>query len=278
MVARNAAGPGLAGILLRDLAYLRGQAPYEVARGIAPLNPVVVAGILGMLVPGLRRSRAFVAVTVATLGSLALWVASTADPRYVLPALGVMAMGGGLLCDHVFTWVALCLPDRLGWVTGERMRLIMVPIIAGLLLWSPLADLDQTFGRHLPPTASVARRAYQVARLPCYSGIDYLNGHLGSGYTAYGLGCEQSRYFAQGRCIGDWFSTGSYPRVLGGLDIEGVQGPGATGQLAQRLRELGARYLLVPGTSLRDPVSLTRTGDFGLVFAGEGTYVFQVSS
>ena len=99
VAAHDAPTAGLAGILRQDVVYLLGRAPNEVVGGLPPLNPLAGLGLLALAVRSWWSIRPLVATTVATILSLGIWVSSTSDPRYLFPALGVMAIGGGLVVE-----------------------------------------------------------------------------------------------------------------------------------------------------------------------------------
>jgi hypothetical protein len=270
--ARGVEGSVLATIE-RDLQYLLGSVPGDVAPGISPLHPIIWIGLLGVLIPSVRRSAAFVAAWVGIILCHGVWLAASSDPRYLIPVFGMLAIAGGLALEPTRRWLG----SRRGWLAGPgpswRLAWVAVPLASLLILWPSFLDIQRIFGIQLPPTKSADVLNYLYARHPCLSGLRYLNQRLGAAYVAYGVGCEETRYFAQGTYIGDWYGRGSYGRVLGG----GTTKLPPPEILASRLRELRVQYLLLPTAHFPDPSQLTRSGQFRLVSTDQETFVLLLS-
>jgi len=273
VAAHDAPTAGLAGILRQDVLYLLGRAPIEVVGGLPPLNPLAGLGLLALAVRRWWSMRPLVATMVATILSLGIWVSSTSDPRYLLPALGVMAIGGGLVVEASHRRLREVLTQRMSWLARPRSGLVLVPLATIIILSASSIEVASVLhSQGLPPTTESTVRAYLVNHVGCYGGLAYLNDRLGSSYTAYGWGCESANFYASGKYMGDWFGPAGYFRVFDGMSNPPVQ----TALLATRLRALGVTYLLVPNGLGVDPETMTADGHFSLVSSSDGTNVFQL--
>lgn len=273
VAAYDAPTSGLAGILRQDFVYLLGRAPNEVIGGLPPLNPLAGLGLLALPVRRWWSMRPLVATMVASILSLGIWVTATSDPRYLLPALGVMAVGGGLVVEASHRRFREVLTQRMSWLARPPSALVLVPLATIVALSASSIEVASALhGQGLPPTTESTAYSYLVNHVQCYGGLAYLNDRLGSSYTAYGWGCESAKFYASGKYMGDWFGPAGYGRVF-----DGVSGPPIrTALLATRLRALGVTHLLVPTRLHVDPGIMTADGHFRLVYSGDGTDVFQV--
>jgi hypothetical protein len=210
---------------------------------------------------------------VASILSLVIWVGSTSDARYLLPALGVMAIGGGLVVEAARRRFHDLLARRMSWLARPPSGLVFVPLATIVILSASSIEVASALvGQGLPPTTESTRYAYLINHTRCYGGLAYLNDSLGSSYTAYGWGCESAKFYASGGYMGDWFGPAGYLRIF-----DGVSGPPMrTALLASRLRALGVTHLLVPAAMGVDPGVMTADGQFTLVAASDGTDVYQV--
>lgn len=158
------------------------------------------------------------------------WLTTVRDLRFLLPVLPALnlALAAGL--------------DL--WTRALRGRLA-VAAITTLLVGPGLFYVGyKTHERGWPPVTAGERAGYLTAQVPGYGAIRWLNDNAGAGYTVYAFD-ERLRYYADGRCLGDWFGPASYRRV---------QGAASSGrELHRELRELGACYLVVPNGRLRLP-------------------------
>ncbi len=273
VAAYDAPSPGLAAILRQDVVYLLGRAPNEVVGGLPPLNPLAALGLLALPVRRWWSMRPLVATMVATILSLGIWVSSTSDPRYLLPALGVMAIGGGLVVEASHRRFRQVLSERVSWLARPPSALVLVPVATIIILSASSIEVASALhGQGLPPTTGSTAYSYLVNHVRCYGGLAYLNEHLGSSYTAYGWGCESAKFYASGEYMGDWFGPAGYGRVFDRVSGPPIQ----TAVLATRLRALGVTHLLVPARLGVDPATMTVDGHFRLVYSGDGTDVFQV--
>jgi hypothetical protein len=273
VAAHDAPSAGLVGILRQDVIYLLGRSPNEVVGGLPPLNPLAGLGLLALAVRRWWSIRPLVATMVATILSLGIWVSSTSDPRYLLPALGVMAVGGGLVVEASIRRLREVMTRRMGWLASPWSGLVLVPLATIIILSASSIDVASVlYSRGLPPTTESTVRAYLVNHVLCYEGLAYLNDRLGSSYTAYGWECESANFYASGKYMGDWFGPAGYFRVFDGVSNPPIQ----TALLASRLRALGVTYLIVPNRLGIDPGKMTADGHFRLVSSSDGTDVFQL--
>jgi hypothetical protein len=109
--------------------------------------------------------------------------------------------------------------------------------------------------------------------IPCYAVVSYLNSRGGAGYRAWGYTCEQARYYARGRLIGDAFSTGARGRIF---DADGAVLP-SDHTLWQRLRPLQVQWAILPTGTVPQTSALTARGLFTLAATRGGEDVFRVS-
>ena len=126
-------------------------------------------------------------------------------------------------------------------ITSRRAR-FRIPTVVGLcvLFFIPgRIYADYRRARLGPvPTNDIERDAYLSEQLPVYPALLFLDRLHGNDYTVYGLFAENMTYFARGHFIGDWNGPANYSRLLGGIDN--------SCSLHDRLRQLGADYLVVP--------------------------------
>ncbi len=93
-VAR-AAGSGVGAVVSQDLKFWRGGR-YLAGLDGSPLSWLLVAGFLPLLSPLAWRERTFSGVAAASGLCVAVSLFISADPRYLVPALGVLALTLGL--------------------------------------------------------------------------------------------------------------------------------------------------------------------------------------
>jgi hypothetical protein len=272
VASRDAPDPGLVAILRKDLVYLLGRAPNLVVGGLPPLNPLILLGLLAIPVRRWWSARPLVAGVLASLLCLAAWVPITSDPRYLVPALGVLAIAGGLTVEALNRRVGQVHSSLAIWMGRPRSALALVPLAALIVLAPSSIDVARALHRQgFPPVTSDAKQAYRLDRVQCYEGVAYVNQLLGSNYTAYGVGCEGAKFYASGELMGGFFGPAGYDQVLAGIPKLGLQNE----LLASRLRGLSVGYLVVQ-VSLSDPDTVTADGDFRLVLAGNKSNLFEV--
>jgi hypothetical protein len=273
VAAFDAPTPGIGGILRQDFINLLGRAPNEVIVGLSPLHPLAALGLLALAVRRWWSIQPLVATMVASILCLGIWVSSTSDPRYMLPALGVLAVGGGLVVEASQRRFREVVIRRMSWLAKPPSALLLVPLATIIILLAPSFELTNVFiWQGLPPTTESAADSYLLNRVRCYGGLAYLNAQLGSSYTVYGWGCESAKFYASGTFMGDWFGPPGYLRVLDGVSGPPIQ----TALLASRLQALGVTHLLVrPGMGV-DPPTMTADGYFKLLFSSDQGDVYEV--
>jgi hypothetical protein len=271
LVARSYVPPGIPSIFHRAVSFLEGKAlSGDIPLGRSALSWFLGAGVLGLFFPSAWRDRTFLGSLVAALLSVLALLNISADPRYAVPAVGLVALCGGLAADH-----ALALVDRrirkkrafrfavaTGWVV----------VVAGILHSPASYARDSVDTAGTPPTGSQAVFNYLAVRIPCYPAIEYLNHRYGSAYRAWGYICEEARYFAKGLLIGDVFSTGSRRRVF---DDQGNTLPD-TQDLWRRLAPLRVRWVILPTLIVPYPSVLETHGLFKLDRRVLWEYIFEM--
>jgi hypothetical protein len=272
VVARGFARSGIGGILSRDLRYLRGAIPYDTGVHRSPLSWWLGSGFLGLLNRSAWRDRTFIGTTVAAALSIGLSLVISADPRYLVPGLGPLALCAGLAAGQALDASAHLLGGRL---QARRVAPLWSVLAVVVVLWSSGSyALDFRSANGSPPTASGKVYSYLAARIPCYSAVSYLNGHVGSHYRAWGYSCEQAHYYAHGRLIGDQFSIGSRPRIF---DANGTALP-SDQSLWRRLAPLSVQWAILPVQYVPAPARLEAHGLFTLVSSVGPMDVFRVAS
>ncbi|GAC1639772.1 MAG: hypothetical protein NVS4B2_29230 [Chloroflexota bacterium] len=267
-VARGDITAGVVSVLHRDWQYLRGSVPYSTGAHRSPLSWVLAASFLPMLARSAWHDRAYIGVAAASLLCVGISVFISADPRYLVPALGIIAVCGGLAADWALRAAGRKLHLR------PRISSVAAVLVAVPSLWSSASyayDFRSQNGN--PPTAPARVNAYIAARTPCYPAVTWLNDHAGSAYRAWSYNCEDTRYYAHGLLIGDVFSTGSVFRIFNnaGLDLP------TAATLRERLAPLSAQWLILPVTKVPDPRTLEVGGLFALVTTAGSMDVFRVA-
>jgi hypothetical protein len=208
------------------------------------LSPIALLGAAAVLTP-LRRNRGLIVVGGAGAVLIAVRLAVDMTPRYLLYALGLLALATGL------GWAAIFARRPAGSaVTAAAAAALLVASIPTI----HYVDRRRQAGL---PTAAEDREAYVRARIPCFEAVAALN-RSARPYRAYGAFCEEVRYYADHLVIGDWFGPGSYYRVLGLPSLGGAAQPpdvrrifsaratpGDVAAVRGRLRRLGVDHLVV---------------------------------
>jgi 4-amino-4-deoxy-L-arabinose transferase-like glycosyltransferase len=214
---------GFIGSRLIDLVRL----PYDLVfarakyNGQPPFSPLYLAALPLALLAAWRdpRQRRLLGFPAAyAFACLAL----PADARYLVPALPLvsLAAAGALL-------------PLLG-----RRRSLIAALCAGCFLPGWLYALYGIHRQGALPLTAGRREAYLARWQPCYPAVSYLNRTHGGDYAVWALHAENMAYYAQGRFMGDWIGLARFDRMLSGL-----RDPG---DLHDRVRRLGAGYLLLP--------------------------------
>jgi hypothetical protein len=260
-MVQRAAGPGVLAVLRRDWEYLRGEVQYATGRD-SPISRLLVLIALPLLARSARRERVLVATVIASVLSVGFDVLFVgADPRDLLPALGVLAVCGGLGVE--WAWRAL----------SGRLVSVAVALLCGLALWPPAAyalGFRSLYGP--PPTGTPAVAAFVAAHTPCYQVVRWLNRVHPRGWRAWGDDCEAARFYSRGVLIDDVLGTGSVPRIF---DDYGLRLPGDR-TLWARLAPLRVRWLILPRALTPDPGGLERHRLFSLVQTLGGERLFAV--
>jgi hypothetical protein len=215
---------GLLGSRLIDLIRLPYDLMFQRAKynGQPPISPFYLAALPLALLAALRDSRQRRLLGFPAAYAFAC-LALPADARYLVPALPLLSVAvSGILAPPLARFgpratAALCAVCFLpGW------------LYAGYAIHreGPL------------PLTPARREAYLAHRQPCYPAVSYLNWTLGTRYAVWALHAENMAFYARGRFLGDWIGLGRFDRMLGGL-----RDPG---DLHDRIRRLGAGYLLLP--------------------------------
>jgi 4-amino-4-deoxy-L-arabinose transferase-like glycosyltransferase len=175
------------------------------------------------------------------------------DARYLLPALP-------LLCLALAAVLNRLAPARWG-IALSILLLLPGWLYAGYRLAR----------QGVPPATAQARERYLAARLPLYPALAWLNREGGQEYTVYAFFAENMTYFAAGTFLGDWLGPARFTELL-----PAWHDPQA---LWQRLRALGAGYLLVPRDrgGLAIPDSLAWRQRFRLVYADSQAVIFALA-
>jgi hypothetical protein len=269
-VQRAAPRPGIGGILARDLQYLQGEVAYNSGPGRSPLSWFLGLAFVALLLPSARRDRLFWGALLAWLGSLAVWIDASADPRFLVPALGLAAVAIGLASEQPLAWL-----ERRAQVLRLRppitATLGAVIALGGLWSWAGYARYYYDTGP--PPTAAGAIGRFLAPRVGCYSAVAYLNHRLGSRYRAWGFACEQAHYYADGLLIGDAFSVGARDRIF---DDGGAVMPRPS-VLAARLEPLRVGWVILPAGPPSQPAELQRSNRFRLITSAGGQDVYRLA-
>jgi hypothetical protein len=269
VVARAIPQTGVAAIVHRDVQYLLGEVQYDTGTNRSPLSWLLGLGFLGLLVRPLWRDRTFLGAAAAGALCAAVSAFISADPRYLVPAIGLLALAAGLAADHVLEWSRRLLRGRL----HARLLGPVWAVLAVAALWSSGGYALQFRTQNgSPPTTSPAVANYLAARIPCYSAVSYLNEVAGVAYRAWGYACEQARYYAHGRLIGDAFSEGSRSRIF---DDAGATLP-SDYTLWARLTPLDVQWVILPIQNVPHPRALEAHGLFKLASMEGPEYVFLV--
>jgi hypothetical protein len=202
--------------LVFERARYNGQPPFS------PLYLAVLPLALGVAWKDARQRRLLALAAAYAFVCLGL----PPDARYLIPAapLVSLAAAGALL-----TWLA--------WLPRKR-ELLIVALCAGCFLPGWLYALYRFHHLGALPLTPAGREAYLARWQPCYPAVAFLNRTLGSGYTVWAVQAENLSYYARGRFLGDWAGPAGFGKVLS--DLRGAQ------DLHDRLRQLGADYLLIP--------------------------------
>ena len=258
--------PDLGTALHRDIEYLLGNRRFDT--GV--VSWWLGVGFLGLLVPSVRRSRTFLAMTLAGALSVAMAIALSTNFRYWVTAIAALSITAGLFAEWAFGAVRRLAPRRLRDV---RLAVIWCLVAAVVILFSSARyERGVLRGRTALPTTSRAIADYLRSNVRCYAAVEYLNTHAGSHYRAWAYACEQNRYYAAGRLISDAFSTGSRSRIF---DAGGATLP-SDETLWRRLRPLNVGWMILPVKAAPEPRVLEAHGLFTYVTTIGTQEIFQI--
>jgi hypothetical protein len=270
-VARSYVGSSISEIVNRALSFLRGEAlGGDIPLHRSPLSWLLGGGFLGLLIPSAWRDRTFLGSALSCLLCLGFTIKISADPRYLVPAVGLFALCAGLAADNAIAVAGrLISPSpRLRQAALVAWALVVVVIMRSSVGYA--RGVTKTDG--LPPTSTAKISGFVGARIPCYPAVQYLNARFGSHYRAWGYICEEARYFAKGTLISDVFSTGSRLRVF---DAAGQALP-SDRTLWRRLKPLDVQWLILPTQTVTRPSVMGAHGLFALVAKVGPEFIFRV--
>jgi hypothetical protein len=142
--------------------------------------------------PQLRR---WVLIVV---GYVACWFLGIQIYRYLLPALPLLALAGGVATAEL-------IPTRRRW---------LAPVVAGLLIaFSAQWALTELWHRGAPPTTEEARAAWLAARMPAHRAVRFA-ASAAAGARLYQLELDEYVVCAGPDVVGDWFGPWRYARLL----------------------------------------------------------------
>jgi len=210
--------------------------PYDLAMRIslyhseAPFSPLFLALPLGFLRINHPTIRRLLLIAFSFLG---FWFFTTQIPRYLLPALPLFCVPTAWALDLMLARIRL-------W--GKKGELLVRPLFALICValfaspgWIYAVERLKELGP--VPVSPQQQDAFLASRLPTYKAYAFLNSLKGSNYVLYALYDENMAFFAKGVFMGDHFGVARYSDVLT-PDVNGKV-------LYERLRQLGANYLLV---------------------------------
>ena len=263
--------PGMLTVLKRDVQYLRGEINYDTGIHRSPLSWLLGLGVIRLLLPSGWRDRTFLGVALAALVSVLISLNVSANPRYLVPAVGFFALGAGLTADAAIAAAK-------GWAGGRLTRPALAPAwclaCAVIGLWTSFAYVHWVHRNNgNPPTSPGGIYAYLAPRIPCYAAAKYLNHVAGTNYRAWGYSCEQARFYADGRLISDAFSQGGRPRIF---NDDGTVMP-SDRVLWQRLEPLHVAWMILPQKTAPNPSDLEAHDLFRYVRTLGPEDVFRVS-
>jgi hypothetical protein len=257
-------------ILRRDWQYLLGQVLYNTGPDRSPLSWWLGAGFLGLLARRSWRDRIYLGIAVTCVLCVAFWALNSADPRYIVPAVGLLALLAGLVADRVITAVS-----RFARFTAD---LRLAPLWAGAALvctlWSSFGFITWfDVSAHGLPLSAKDVNQYLAYNIPCYAAVRYLNSNAGEHYRAWGYSCEQSRYYANSLLIGDAFSVGARDRIFNDL---GAELP-SDRTLWLRLRPLRVGWVILNNQPRAAIARLQQHGLFRYVTTQSPEQIFRVA-
>ncbi len=245
------------------LVPLRLAIPHAGFGEVPPLSPAILA-VAPCLLWCAIRDRRLRPIALLILVYALVWYVFSPDKRYLLPVVPTaFLLTAGVLDGLLRRLSRGATPSRPGLAAAGIVLLLLSPG----MVWA-----GWTLARRGPPPVTTAQRdAYLGRFVRVYPALDALNRSLGSGYTVYGLFCENAAYFARGRFLGDHFGIYRYGLVTPAL--------GDSRRLHETLRRMGVTHLLV--SEERHPVALPADEAFSSLFrplpSPFGTRLFTLS-
>ncbi len=163
--------PGISSIFPRALSFLKGQGIFaDIPLGRSPLSWSLAGGLLGLLLPAGWRDRAYLGSVLASLLCVGAVLNISADPRYHVPALGILALSGGLAADCVVVSIRhavqrLSATRQLSAVRA-RIRAVVcwMTVVVGIMHSSVSYTSDTVSALGTPPTTQQATDDYLAGR------------------------------------------------------------------------------------------------------------------
>ena len=233
-----------------DLVFERGR-----YNGQPPFSPLYLAALPLGLLAAWRDPRQRRLLALAALYGFAC-LGLPPDSRYLIPSVPLVSLSAA--------GALRVLSDRIS-LRGLTAGLCVLGFLPG---W--LYALYRFHHLGALPLTPAGREAYLVRWQPCYPAIANLNRTLGRDYTVWAAHAENMSYYARGRFLGDWAGPAGFARVLD--DLKGPQ------DLHDRLRRLGAGYLLIPSqvTPPAFPEGASGQHWFEPVYADSGARVYKL--
>ena len=92
-------GPGVLNVIRRALHFLQGEVPYETGPHRSPLSWLLGLGVIRLLLPSGWRDLTFLGRRRGSVAQRVLSLFLSANPRYLVRAIGFFALGAGLTAD-----------------------------------------------------------------------------------------------------------------------------------------------------------------------------------
>ena len=197
-----------------------------------PASPLVIVALPLLLYLGWRRRWARVWVVILA-GFVLAFLALPRDARYLMPYSPLLSL---LLVAALDDLAAALAARRPRW---RSVRTLAAGAVLGLgLATGPAYALWRTWVSGPPPVAATAIDAFLARRVPLYRALLFRRERGLEGVPVYALHGERLHDFAGAALLGDWIGPYRFQLVLPLLD--------RPEELASKLRELGARQLLLP--------------------------------
>jgi hypothetical protein len=156
----------------------------------SPLSPYYL-GLIPLIAWQARHDRRLRRWLVLVVLYALLWTAY--EPRFQLPSVALLAIGGGIALARVLEH-----PLLRRWVDRRRLTAIALLLAAP----GPAYAAWKVARQGVPPATPAARSRYLERALSGYAAVELLNRECGSSYTLYGINVENLTYYVQGRFLG----------------------------------------------------------------------------